>query len=54
MVKGNVSRRRYAWDWLAILLMMVVLVITEELKPFERSIYHETDAVSHCHYIRAG
>ena len=32
---------------------MVVLVITEELKPFERSIYHETDAVSSCHHARA-
>ena len=25
---------------------MAILVITEELKPFERSIYHESDAVS--------
>lgn len=25
---------------------MVVLVITEELKPFEKSIYNETDLVS--------
>lgn len=38
--------RKYAWDWLAILLLMVVLVITEELKPFEKSIYNETDQVS--------
>ncbi|DBA69974.1 TPA: hypothetical protein ACH3X2_012463 [Trebouxia sp. C0005] len=35
--------KKYAWDWLAILLLMVVLVITEELKPFEKSIYNETD-----------
>ncbi|KAL3145164.1 hypothetical protein ABBQ38_001763 [Trebouxia sp. C0009 RCD-2024] len=39
-----VIARRHAWDWLAILLLMVVLVITEKLKPFERSIYHESDA----------
>ena len=38
--------RKYVWDWLAVLLLMVVLVITEELKPFERSIYHESDQVS--------
>lgn len=37
--------RRYAWDWLAILLLMVILVITEKLKPFEKSIYHEDDSV---------
>lgn len=38
--------RRYAWDWLAILLLMVVLVITEKMKPFEKSIYHEDNSVS--------
>ena len=38
--------RRYAWDWLAVLLLMVVLVITEKLKPFEKSIYHEDNSVS--------
>jgi len=42
----NCCDRKYAWDWLAILLLMVVLVVTEELKPFERSIYHETDQVT--------
>ena len=41
----GICNRRYAWDWLAILLLMVVLVITEELKPFEKAIYNESDQV---------
>lgn len=41
----HAAHRRYAWDWLAILLLMVILVITEKLKPFEKSIYHEDDSV---------
>ena len=41
----QLKHRKYAWDWLAILLLMVVLVITEEMKPFERSIYNATDQV---------
>lgn len=45
--------RRYAWDWLAILLLMVILVITEKLKPFEKSIYHEDDSVRlHNHRVQ--
>lgn len=41
----NTFCRRYAWDWLAVLLLTVCLVITELLKPFEKSIYTESDQV---------
>ena len=43
--------RKYAWDWLAILVLMVILVITEKMKPFEKSIYHEYDSVSLHHHM---
>lgn len=35
--------RRYALDWLVILLLTLCLVVTELLKPFEKSIYHAGD-----------
>ena len=37
--------RRYALDWLAILLLTAMLVVTELLPPFEKSVYNASDQV---------
>ena len=36
-------RRKYLIDYIALLLMVIVLVISEEAVPFTRYIYHAND-----------
>ena len=34
------------FDWIAVLVMIVLLVLTEMSQPFSKVIYHQTDQVT--------
>ena len=34
------------FDWIAVLVMIILLVLTEMSQPFSKAIYHQTDQVT--------